>query len=148
MISEAPVGIVATIVDREGREHIAEINRPYRHGNCSFVIQDLGIAPLIMPVTLELIHCWAMGKSSSGTAIQTTANTAMRGHDELGIGRRVAGIAAITRRAEGYYIVHVESGKEGDFPLVNGQPIGPQARKLADNDVVQLAGVKMGFFAA
>jgi len=24
--------------------------------------------------------------------------------------------------------------------------IGPQARKLADNDVIQLAGVKMGFF--
>ena len=44
-------------------------------------------------------------------------------------------------------IVHVESGKEGDFPLVNGQPIGAQARKLSDNDVVQLAGVKMGFFA-
>ena len=36
----------------------------------------------------------------------------------------------------------------GDFPLVNGQPIGQQARKLSDNDVVQLAGVKMGFFAA
>jgi hypothetical protein len=56
-------------------------------------------------------------------------------------------VAAITRRAEGYYIVHVESGKEGDYPLVNAQPIGPQARKLNDNDVVQLAGVKMGFFA-
>jgi hypothetical protein len=25
-------------------------------------------------------------------------------------------------------------------------PIGPQARRLNDNDVVQLAGVKMGFF--
>ena len=34
----------------------------------------------------------------------------------------------------------------GDFPLVNGAPIGPQARLLHDNDVVQLAGVKMGFF--
>ncbi len=33
-----------------------------------------------------------------------------------------------------------------DYPLVNGKPIGAQARKLADNDVVQLAGVKMGFF--
>jgi len=32
--------------------------------------------------------------------------------------------------------------------LVNGQPIGAQARKLSDNDVVQLAGVKMGFFAS
>jgi len=64
------------------------------------------------------------------------------------LGRPGVQVAAITRRAEGYYIVHVESGKEGDFPLVNGKPIGAQARKLADNDVVQLAGVKMGFFAA
>ena len=40
------------------------------------------------------------------------------------------------------------SGEDGDFPLVNGQPIGAQARKLSDNDVVQLAGVKMGFFAS
>jgi pSer/pThr/pTyr-binding forkhead associated (FHA) protein len=64
------------------------------------------------------------------------------------LGRPGVQVAAITRRAEGYYIVHVESGKEGDFPLVNGKPIGAQARKLTDNDVVQLAGVKMGFFAA
>ena len=55
-------------------------------------------------------------------------------------------VAAITRRAEGYFIVHVDSGKENDYPQVNGVPIGPQARRLNDNDVVQLAGVKMGFF--
>jgi hypothetical protein len=29
---------------------------------------------------------------------------------------------------------------------VNGTAIGSQARKLTDNDVIQLAGVKMGFF--
>jgi pSer/pThr/pTyr-binding forkhead associated (FHA) protein len=62
------------------------------------------------------------------------------------LGRPGVQVAAITRRADGFYIVHVESGREGDFPLVNGSPIGPQARKLHDNDVVQLAGVKMGFF--
>ena len=64
------------------------------------------------------------------------------------LGRPGVQVAAITRRSEGYYIVHVESGKENDYPLVNGQPIGAQARKLVDNDVVQLAGVKMGFFAS
>ena len=64
------------------------------------------------------------------------------------LGRPGVQVAAITRRAEGYYIVHVESGEKGDFPLINGQPIGEQARKLGDNDVVQLAGVKMGFFVA
>jgi pSer/pThr/pTyr-binding forkhead associated (FHA) protein len=64
------------------------------------------------------------------------------------LGRPGVQVAAITRRADGYYIVHVESGREGDYPLVNGTPIGPQARRLNDNDVVQLAGVKMGFFAS
>src|SRR6187551_2138529 len=64
------------------------------------------------------------------------------------LGRPGVQVAAITRRADGYYVVHVESAKPGDFPLVNGQPIGPQARRLHDNDVVTLAGVKMGFFEA
>ena len=62
------------------------------------------------------------------------------------LGRPGVQVAAITRRADGYYIVHVESGKSEGFPLVNGMAIGAQARKLQDNDVIQLAGVKMGFF--
>jgi pSer/pThr/pTyr-binding forkhead associated (FHA) protein len=64
------------------------------------------------------------------------------------LGRPGVQVAAITRRAEGYFIVHVESGKSEGFPLVNGMAIGPQARKLQDNDVIQLAGVKMGFFVS
>ena len=62
------------------------------------------------------------------------------------LGRPGIQVAAITRRAEGFYIVHVESGEGEGFPQVNGREIGPQAQKLADNDVIQLAGVKMGFF--
>ena len=62
------------------------------------------------------------------------------------LGRPGVQVAAITRRAEGYFIVHVDSGKENDFPLLNGNAIGSQATRLADNDVIQLAGVKMGFF--
>jgi predicted component of type VI protein secretion system len=61
------------------------------------------------------------------------------------LGRPGVQVAAITRRADGYFIVHVDSGKENDFPLLNGTPIGATARKLSDN-VIQLAGVKMGFF--
>jgi predicted component of type VI protein secretion system len=62
------------------------------------------------------------------------------------LGRPGVQVAAITRRADGYYIIHVESGRADDFPLVNGNAIGQQACRLHDNDVVQLAGVKMGFF--
>ncbi|HTW38005.1 MAG TPA: FHA domain-containing protein [Steroidobacteraceae bacterium] len=62
------------------------------------------------------------------------------------LGRPGVQVAAITRRSDGYFIVHVDSEKENDFPLVNGAPIGAAAKRLADNDVIQLAGVKMGFF--
>ena len=64
------------------------------------------------------------------------------------LGRPGVQVAAITRRGEGYYIVHGDSGKPDDFPLVNGAPIGAQATRLSDNDVIQLAGVKMGFFVS
>ena len=62
------------------------------------------------------------------------------------LGRPGIQVAAITRRADGFYLVHVDSGTPDDFPHVNGSPIGPQARRLTDNDVITLAGVKMGFF--
>ncbi len=62
------------------------------------------------------------------------------------LGRPGVQVAAITRRADGYFIVHVDSGRENDYPQVNGITIGPKARRLNDNDVVHLAGVKMGFF--
>jgi pSer/pThr/pTyr-binding forkhead associated (FHA) protein len=62
------------------------------------------------------------------------------------LGRPGVQVAAITRRSEGYFLVHVDADSADNFPLVNGAPIGAQARKLVDNDVIQLAGVKMGFF--
>ncbi len=100
-----------------------------------------GIDPAHIPNALPLAKLQVLSGAFAGRELELTKALTT-------LGRPGVQVAAITRRAEGYYIVHVESGKEGDFPLVNGQPIGPQARKLTDNDVVQLAGVKMGFFAA
>src|SRR5579872_5570016 len=63
------------------------------------------------------------------------------------LGRPGVQVAAVTRRADGFFIVHVESGAGQGFPTVNGKDIGAQAQKLNDNDVIELAGVKMGFYA-
>jgi hypothetical protein len=63
------------------------------------------------------------------------------------LGRPGVQVAAITRRSDGFAIVHVDGGADGTYPHVNGRPIGEQAHKLKDNDVIQLAGVKMGFYA-
>jgi len=58
------------------------------------------------------------------------------------LGRPGVQVAVITRRPQGYFITHVE----GTHPVVNGESIGAQARRLEDHDVVELAGVKMEFF--
>jgi pSer/pThr/pTyr-binding forkhead associated (FHA) protein len=99
-----------------------------------------GIDPGSAPNALPLAKLQVLSGAFAGRELELTKALTT-------LGRPGVQVAAITRRAEGYYIVHVESGKEDDFPLVNGQPIGAQARKLSDNDVVQLAGVKRGFFA-
>jgi len=95
---------------------------------------DKQAAPVLPKAKLQVLSGTFAGRELVLTKALTT------------LGRPGAQVAAVTRRAEGFYIVHVESGKPDDFPKVNGQPIGPQARKLEDNDVIQLAGVKMGFF--
>jgi pSer/pThr/pTyr-binding forkhead associated (FHA) protein len=100
-----------------------------------------GIDPSLAPNALPLAKLQVLSGAFAGRELELTKALTT-------LGRPGVQVAAITRRAEGYYIVHVESGTEGDFPLVNGQAIGPQAKKLTDNDVVQLAGVKMGFFAS
>lgn len=61
------------------------------------------------------------------------------------IGKPGVQVAAITRRADGYYIVHVGGQGGGARPSVNGKEIDAQARKLNNNDLVELAGTKMTF---
>jgi len=61
------------------------------------------------------------------------------------IGRPGVQVAAITRRADGYYIVHVGSSSGGQHPMVNGQEIDAQARKLSNGDIIDLVGTKMSF---
>jgi len=115
--------------------------RPRREEPVAHTATATGIDPGAAPSALPLAKLQVLSGAFAGRELELTKALTT-------LGRPGVQVAAITRRAEGYYIVHVESGKEGDYPLVNGQPIGPQARKLADNDVVQLAGVKMGFFVA
>ena len=107
----------------------------------SHIETSAGIDPSNAPNALPLAKLQVLSGAFAGRELELTKALTT-------LGRPGVQVAAITRRAEGYYVVHVESGEEGDYPLVNGQPIGAQARKLTDNDVLQLAGVKMGFFSS
>jgi len=64
------------------------------------------------------------------------------------LGRPGVQVVAITRRADGYFAVLVENAADRDAPRINGTTLGAQARKLTDNDVIEIIGIKMGFFLA
>ncbi|WP_028079282.1 FHA domain-containing protein [Solimonas soli] len=61
------------------------------------------------------------------------------------IGKPGVQVAAITRRADGYYIVHVGSDTGTKRALVNGAEINAQARRLSPGDVIELLGTQMNF---
>ena len=58
------------------------------------------------------------------------------------LGRPGVQVAVITRRAQGYFLTHVE----GDaYPLLNGTAIGSAEHALQHADVIELAGTQMEF---
>lgn len=82
---------------------------------------------------LQLMSGTNSGKELQLTKILTT------------LGRPGVQVAAITRRPKGYFLIVVDAGKDNKMPLVNDEEIGKQ-QPLNDGDVIEVAGVKMGFF--
>lgn len=83
----------------------------------------------------------ASGPSAGKELVLTKALTTL--------GRPGEQVAAITRRADGFYIVHVGGHGGGTKrPVVNGKEIDVQAVKLHHNDEIELAGTKMNFLLA
>ena len=83
---------------------------------------------------LELLSGANSGKRMKITKILTT------------LGKPGVQIAAITRRPLGFFLIVVDAGSYEKRPLVNDQEVGTQAQPLADKDVIEVAGVKMGFY--
>jgi pSer/pThr/pTyr-binding forkhead associated (FHA) protein len=129
---------VSVKLDDDEAAALSESSKP-KPKPVSHTATATGVDPSSAPSALPMAKLQVLSGAFAGRELELTKALTT-------LGRPGVQVAAITRRAEGYYIVHVESGEEGDYPLVNGQPIGAKARKLTDNDVVQLAGVKMGFF--
>lgn len=115
-------------------EKAAELIKPHPHTETMAESESKAGAKALPRAKLQVLSGAFAGKELVLTKALTT------------LGRPGVQVAAITRRAEGYFVVHVDGGSGGNYPIVNGKPIGPQACRLNDNDVIELAGVKMGFF--
>jgi len=146
-------GDVVTVGHHALRFVDGETDEPADEFERTMLIRPNEAAALVGPIAAAQAPSTSQGGALSKAKLQVLSGQFAGRELELvktltTLGRPGVQVAAITRRADGFYIVHVESARDGDYPLVNGTPIGPQARRLHDNDVVQLAGVKMGFFAS
>lgn len=83
---------------------------------------------------LTLLSGANSGKSLEITKILTT------------LGKPGVQVAAITRRPTGYFLIVVDAGPANKRPLVNEKEVGTQAHPLKDGDVIDVAGVTMGFY--
>ena len=101
------------------------------------VARPAGVEPGAKPLAIAKVQ--VLNGSFAGREI--TLNKAL-----TTLGRPGTQVVAITRRADGYHLVQVENTSDKNQPKLNGQDLGPQARKLADNDVIEIIGIKMGFF--
>ena len=54
-------------------------------------------------------------------------------------------VAGVTKRAKGYFLVHVQ-GQEGQSTLLNGEELKAKATQLEDNDIIEVANIKLEFF--
>lgn len=62
------------------------------------------------------------------------------------LGKPGTQVAVISRRPQGYFLTHIESDGDGKrYPVVNGDAIGAKAYQLKNNDLIELAGIKMEF---
>ncbi len=62
------------------------------------------------------------------------------------IGQPGVQVAAITRRPQGFFLIHVDGGPDNSVPKVGGTAIGSNAHELRSHDIIEVAGVKMEFY--
>lgn len=56
-------------------------------------------------------------------------------------------VAAVTRRSDGYYFLHVDGGDNRIETLLNGKKVNADGAALKEHDVLEVAGTKMEFIA-
>lgn len=83
---------------------------------------------------LELMSGAKNGKRMKITKILTT------------LGKPGIQVAAVTRRPLGFFLIIVDTGTYKTRPMINGKEVSTRAHPLVDKDIIEVAGVKMGFY--
>lgn len=119
--------------DYRGRDfHSESSSFSVTAGNSSSINSPAGFSTPKLPIASIRL----LSGSNAGRELQLTKTLTT-------LGKPGVQVAMIARRPQGYFLTHGE-GKA--LPSVNGNPIDPEAHKLIDRDIIEIAGVKMEFF--
>ncbi len=137
--------------DEEGEFEKTMIIRPDTKGMPETEEADQEIEKSIGKIAADLASAGTSSKGPGSARLQLMSGANSGKELQLKkilttLGKPGVQVAAITRRPTGYFLIVVDAGKEGKMPLVNDEAVGKQAHPLGDGDVIEVAGVKMGFF--
>ncbi len=95
-------------------------------------------------------------KKLNGSSSQHAHLTVLNGHEQsskiipikgkiVTLGKPGEHIAAISQHSDGFFFAHVDGGDNDATTILNNTPISSEGAQLQDNDVIEVAGVKMKF---
>ena len=131
------------------------IIRPGEAGMPEQATQDKGIEKSVQKISASIQSENASANSSSTENLEACLQllSGANAGKELvlkkaltTIGQPGVQVAAITRRPTGFFLIHVDGGPNNNVPIVAGHPIGSNAHKLNNHDIIEVAGVKMEFY--
>ncbi|MDB5963817.1 MAG: hypothetical protein JWQ72_317 [Polaromonas sp.] len=125
-----------------GKYKIKYVNEAASAGFEKTMVIKAGAAGLVPPAGVP-----AAAGASPAAAIKVMSGAAAGREVALvkvvtTIGKPGVAVAAITKRAHGFVVAHVEGT---DKPTLNGAPIGAEPVTLKDGDLLELAGTQMQF---
>jgi pSer/pThr/pTyr-binding forkhead associated (FHA) protein len=131
VINTGAMGMPASVADQQTEETMEQISAAMSEPVTESLPEPTP-PPLNLSASLKILSGSNAGKQLELTKALTT------------LGKPGAQVAAISKRPQGYSIINVESG-EGQPPMVNGEDIGKGMRPLGNNDIIEVAGIRMEF---
>lgn len=110
--------------------HDYEKTMVFKPGMLPPLAKPAASAPVVLSAAVRVMNGPAAGREVALTKVVTT------------IGKPGVAVASITKRHNGFVLAHVEGG---DFPLLNGAPVGGSPVTLKNGDRIALASTEMEF---
>jgi len=114
---------------------------------------DSRLEKSIGKIASELAAAGTAGSNGPGVACLKLLNGANAGKELkltrilTTLGNPGVQVAAITRRPTGYFMIVVDAASSPTNPTINGIEVGQQAQQLNSGDEIEVADIKMQFFA-